>query len=434
MARVRAAQGRETIERERREAAIITALKDINLGDLKRKEIAVDIGIKQPNGTTVVTLSKEDLIFAMLALKDHGGSKPEAWHGSRGAYIAGNFLDASERTHTDKAGAFTMGDGALSDLCYRVERAIQKSIADNLGAKERVLAGAMAADWATEFDRLRGAMIEHFNQEVARVEHSVPLRRQDMDYSSFEGQLLDEVKTWAGLTTKPDQGSTIERIKIGVRHQLPVKTNVVDLYFDSVRKQEHLIAFADYFKTANRVFKGRGRIAKTVLHELRMTHGEGAVKYAQKYLAELANPRQFQQLSNGEKAWRFLAGNQAVAYLGLRGSGKRAGNLGPPCFRELDEASVAQERREHPLQVCCMVSCRTWVGSKPSSRKVSWTQRPMARAEITVPAPTMPPRSQPIRTAATSMPPRQRPIERPVFLLRATMRPSLGPAPKPEPM
>ena len=318
--RVRAAQDLEQIEKERREGAIVALINDrkIDLGDLKRKDIAVDIGIRQPNGSTIATLSKEDLMFAMLALRDLGGGKAKDWLGSRGAYIAGNFLDVEARIDHDELGVYRMGDEALRHLCGRVETALKKAMDEHLDPNEHALAEAMSADWGAEFDRFRGAMIEHYNQDVVRVQHYVPLRRQGADYNSLEGELLEEQKTMAGLTSSPNAGAAIERIKIGIRHQLPVRSDLLNLYFDSVKKQEHLIAFADYFKTANRVFNGRGNVAKDTLHKLRMTHGEGAVKYIQKYLAELANPSGFKPLSNGEKAFRFLSGNMAVAYLGLR--------------------------------------------------------------------------------------------------------------------
>ena len=57
-------------------------------------------------------------------------------------------------------------------------------------------------------------------------------------------------------------------------------------------------------------------------------------------------------------------------------------------------------------------------------------QKPMAITEITVPIPTMPPRSQPKKVTDNSIRLRQMPIGILVFLARATIKLSLGPAPK----
>jgi hypothetical protein len=319
--RVRAAQNREQVEKERREKAIVDVLTrhKMDLGDLKRKDIAIDLGRLDPDSgeSRVEHYSKEDLMFAMLALRDYGGAKPDAWLGSRGAYIFGNFFNADLLLRKNDSGEYVLGDEALKNLGSRVEAAVLKAIRENLKAPELELAEAMEADWNTEFDRLRQAMIDNYNQELAQVRHYVPLRRQGADFSSLEAEMLENQKTLAGLTTNPDKGMTIERTKIGARHQLPVRTDLLNLYFDSVRKQEHLIAFADYFKTANRVFK-QGDIARELRQKIRLTWGDGALKYIGNYLSELANPSDFKSLSNAEKAFRFLRGNQGVAYLGLR--------------------------------------------------------------------------------------------------------------------
>jgi len=315
--RQRAAQAREQVERERREAAILKIIDEnkIDINDLKRKDITIDLG-RSMSGD-IATLSKEDLMFAMVALRDYGGGRSQDWLGSRGAYIFGNFFSESEKLMKNSEGNYTMTDTTLKHFAGRVETAIKKAISENLGEAELALADAMSTDWAREYARLRQAMIDNFNQEVVKVEHYIPLRRQSSSYSSLEGELLEEHANLAGLNTAPGKGMAVERLKIGIRHQLPVRTDILGLYFDSVRKQEHLIAFADYFKVANRVFK-KSDLARELRQKVRLTWGEGGLRYIDNYLSELANPQEFKSLTNAEKAFRFLRGNQGVAYLGLR--------------------------------------------------------------------------------------------------------------------
>ena len=318
--RHRVAQNHEIEGKERREAEILKIVNDkkIDLAALKRKDIAIDLGISDyGTGERTATLSKEDLMFAMIALRDYGGGKPMDWLGSRGAYIFGNFFDENEKLRKKEGGEYEVADLTLKHFGSRVEAAIKKAIADNLGPAELELADAMSADWAENYGKLRQAMIDHYNQEVVKVEHYIPLRRQSSAYTSLESELLEEHANLAGLTTSPNKGNTVERIKIGIRHQLPVRTDILNLYFDSVRKSEHLIAYADYFKTANRVFK-RSDLSKELRQKMRLTWGEGSLRYVDNYLSELANPQEFKALTNVEKAFRFLRGNQAVAYLGLR--------------------------------------------------------------------------------------------------------------------
>ncbi|GAB1485812.1 hypothetical protein MASR2M79_08590 [Aminivibrio sp.] len=57
--------------------------------------------------------------------------------------------------------------------------------------------------------------------------------------------------------------------------------------------------------------------------------------------------------------------------------------------------------------------------------------KPIPNAAITVPSPKGPPSSHPMRTADPPITVLEIPAARPVFLFTATMRLSLGPAPKP---
>lgn len=284
----------------------------VDIAKLAQSFVTVD-----PENTKIgegkpVELSKEGLMFARLALRDDD---------SRKALIGGNFFspefrDRFRRLEEESGQTSQQTKSQLEEFARRIERQLNKAIDAHLSEDEKALADLMADILDVSFDQFQEAFVVTFNHEMRKVKYYVPIRRQGSTYESLEGEVLEEFKTARGMVTNPNKGMSEERIKIGWTHQKPIKTDLFGIYFDAVKKQAHLIAYADYIKEMNQAFKSNQ--AENFRYHLTLTHGREAVERFDKLISSAANPDQFKVYAGIDKTIRFMRGALGSGYLGLR--------------------------------------------------------------------------------------------------------------------
>ena len=69
---------------------------------------------------------------------------------------------------------------------------------------------------------------------------------------------ISSIQNAGGMRTSVEKGFMTDRIFISPDHQKPVNMDLVSVLDKSVKNQEHFIAFAEYGRKLNRVFKDRG--------------------------------------------------------------------------------------------------------------------------------------------------------------------------------
>jgi hypothetical protein len=121
-----------------------------------------------------------------------------------------------------------------------------------------------------------------------------------------------------GMRTSVEKGFMTDRIFISPDHQKPVNMDLISVLDQSVRNQEHFIAFAEYGRKLNRVFKDRG--SDDLKHVITRTLGSEMMDDINEYITQVINPTQRTELHNLQKGIRFMRGNLGAAYLSFKPS------------------------------------------------------------------------------------------------------------------
>ena len=188
--------------------------------------------------------------------------------------------------------------------------------AQKLDKKYFDFAKAIQDDYASNFERLSKICIDVFNQPLARVDNYVPLIRLSLSGDTNENRVKADLLAMtaeAGNQAGVDRGFTQKRTYISPIKQMPVEAGLYKTWANSVDRNEHFIAYADYVRTLRRIYTGRDAVSTMQWIEGR--YGHGMKNYIQDYINELANPDRAEPSESWEQAVRALRGRTAPAYL-----------------------------------------------------------------------------------------------------------------------
>jgi hypothetical protein len=279
-------------------AKVTSYMKEIGYNEKDLRE-SVNLGNIGPNDTAY-TVKKSDLMAISLAVLD-----PD----SKAAFIFGNLFSEQERAKMDVT--------ALKESGNKKLEAIRKMVETGLSEQEKAIVSRIGADFNDNFDRLNLAIIDLTNKEMTKVANYFPMMRSGAYFDKFGGDVMKEMEKNAGIITGPEGGFAIERIKIGMKHQTPIKLDLFATWQGAVEHQEHLIAYGNYLKTLNSVYKSRaaGGVREAILQTL----GKPGMDYVDSYINELANPGMDKAKNDSStKLLKILRGNMAIGYLAFR--------------------------------------------------------------------------------------------------------------------
>ena len=189
----------------------------------------------------------------------------------------------------------------------------------NENPKFKALMDVIEADYAEQFDRMNEVSIVEFNQPVHRVKAYVPLVRRESNGDTNENQVKEDLLGAAGVGKQwADRGMTQRRVNISPLNQKPVQTGLFRTWADSIERTEHFIAYAPYVRQLNAVYKSRDAAYTRRFIESR--YGNGALKYLDEYINEVANPNAGRIRERGAEWLHVLRGKTAPAYLGWKAS------------------------------------------------------------------------------------------------------------------
>lgn len=291
---------RELEQIERRTGEVTKYLEEhkLSIEKLAAEEVTIDTGDMLAKGT----FTKEDLLYMRLALRDED---------SRNALIFGNFFNPDTKLKQASA-----SPRILEEFGKRYEKTILAAIESNLSAEEKGLADLIGRDFSDNFARLNEAVIKLDNRAMKQVRNYCPIRRQGVTFDRLDQEVLEEFRNRMGMKTNPEKGFTVERMDISAMGQTPVKTNLFGIYFDAVKKQEHLTAYGDYIRELNATYKGVR--ARPVRYYLAVAHGKEALGYIDRLISEYANPPNLQTYESVDRMVRMLRGPLGLGYLGLK--------------------------------------------------------------------------------------------------------------------
>ena len=235
---------------------------------------------------------------------------------TRDAILFGNLMNQEQREG--------LSDNDFNALASRNERDVGKAVQE-LTIPEKELADFFVKDANAEIERLREATYQYENKMPVAVENYFPHERKMRtgEGGLQEQQAEDLLNRSSRLPRGVGKQPTIERIKIGQRHQMPIALDALGVYKRGIERQEHYIGYGSWVQDMNKIFMD-GRSAATVRYSIKQAHGQGYLNYIDRWIKESANPRAFDDplkpLGGVDRMLRFMRGPLGVAYLGFRAS------------------------------------------------------------------------------------------------------------------
>lgn len=209
---------------------------------------------------------------------------------------------------------FTPGTTTWINHCKGLFDEVLAYAVKNLDQKYLDFARAIEEDYAEQYDRMNKASIDVFNQPVARVNNYVPLVRLESNGDTNSNKVKEDLLATSSIGKSwVDKGMTKKRVHIGPLYQRPVETGLYKTWLNSIDRTEHFIAYSDYVRELNRVYKGRD--AQYLRGIIEARYGKSAVSYIDSYINEVANPDASSVRTTGDELLRMLRGKTAPAYL-----------------------------------------------------------------------------------------------------------------------
>jgi hypothetical protein len=299
VAKERDAYRGEAANFDRRWGAVEQRMAELGLSAVELYEGLVKIGDW--------TITRSEALGIYIGLQDED---------TAGKIIFGNMLNQAEREDLDDLDLEVRGDENMK----KAEAAVAQ-----LTPAEKALGDFFIADGSREFSRLAEATYQYENREPKQVSVYFP---NEVKGRSGEGNLLDQMREdlldgRPRLTRGVAKGVTIDRIKIGARHQLPIALDALGVYRRGIERQEHYINYAGFIQQSRKIISN-DRSAAKLRYTIRQTWGQNYLGYIDTWLTEAANPKAYTDYTKPaagfDQAFRMMRGPLGIAYLGFRSS------------------------------------------------------------------------------------------------------------------
>ena len=191
-----------------------------------------------------------------------------------------------------------------------------------MSAAEAVL-GDMNGDG---FERVQRIMLEQFNRRISKEDFYMPIRRMDWTEVKYDRADADSVRASQlaeeALRGVPrfrpgsvERGFTEDRQEISPLQQKPINFDFFQIWQDSVRDEEHLVASMAYARSLKRVF-GDPILQRAITR----THGKEVMGLINEFIQNTAEPWNHIRRDGISNAVRFFRGGLYTSYLGFRAS------------------------------------------------------------------------------------------------------------------
>ena len=286
-------------------------LKDVS-EFFENYEIKDDEGKIIPDLTgTNVELSLADLMFLSVALKNKF---------SREHIIFGNFWSKDEQAFYEKLGGISkeFKERIEEAKCGQIWKAIDKYIQPRKDLLKIV--DAIRDDFEARHPETRATFEDMFNQVVEPQEHYLPIIINEEKHDNAEKQNEIEALTVGShqVRINPDKGMNLARVDIGPTHQTAIETDIFNVYFKGVEREEHFNKFAPYVRDLNTVLRGMNNNSKQLAAHLKKLHGNWAMDRMYKHINMVGLPpsaKLHNAMDNASNLGKLLAGNASVAYI-----------------------------------------------------------------------------------------------------------------------
>jgi len=245
-----------------------------------------------------VKILKDDLMSLELAFRNED---------SRQAILYGEFFSKNERDEH-------FGDQEWFDVEGEARFAkIMDAIDANLTDADMKILEAYEQDSTEAAPRLSKVMAEVYNLPFRIVDHYYGIIRKGAT-NKIDEQMQTEHNSRAILgKAPPRRGFTKERVTIKPWNQTPVKMGLLTTVSESIKRQEHLIAYAQYVKEVESTYR-----TPKMEEDITSIGGDAAVSYLYDYIDNMKNPQEMANRVKNDGLVRMLRGNVAFGALAFR--------------------------------------------------------------------------------------------------------------------
>lgn len=330
---------------DRRQQIVLQAMKD---ADITEKDLYEPVEIKIDGQKYHVT--KSYLGYAYLANLNQD---------NRDAISYGVLVSVDEKAELDHDNDLIreLGDKRFLELMEWVNHYLVEEDPDG-----RILSvvNAIRVDLNSQADRINEISIREYNQAMTSLDNYLPMHRRDQNGESLPDTIAEDFRNmYAGASaTGVEKGFTTSRQKISPDHQGPIDMDLINVWNSSVKDHEHMIAFAEYGRKLNRVFKNYGseQLKSTIIQ----TYGREMMDDINEAINEAINPQSFKTNKQVNKLIRFLRGNLGAAYLAWKTSNLvlQAITSPVPSWADVKLGQLVKAYRDialHPSQIWEMI-------------------------------------------------------------------------------
>lgn len=257
---------------------------------------------------SAITITGSELVGIRLLV----GRKDNFNEYQRKAFIYGNTFSSQQKA------AKNADEGMTGEYDAKLDYLL-KFLDDKMSKEEEQLADLMLIAFNNDGDwyRFANTMIFLSNKEPKKEKFYFPILRQG-SFEEGEDEVLDRLKDFA-MEAKLDGGMAIERINITPKNHKQVKYDALEVFFNAIAKQEHLIEVGPYIKRLRGVFR-HGSYSDALRNSIKQSIGQKALDYIDAQIDTLTNPAEYKEKASGAEALTFWKGSMVVSNLAWRWS------------------------------------------------------------------------------------------------------------------
>ncbi len=294
---------------EKRSKPVVKLMKDLEISPEKLYE---KVPITLPGGMTA-NVSYSYLMYAYLSQFNED---------NRNAVAYGVLVSAEEKQamQHDSVQIKKLGNARYNHLLEVAES--QLGVNDEKSSYWKILE-AIREDFNSQAPRINDVAIREYNQPMRSTENYLPMHRLGVTGEDLAANIMDDLfNANAGdLPTGVSRGFMKDRIKISPDRQSEINMDLFGVWDKSMRQHEHMIAFAEYGRMLNRVFKNKNDSVRDLRSIMSQSYGNAMMDDIDEYINEIVNPDSFNRMQAGDKLLRAMRGNLGAAYLAWKFSG-----------------------------------------------------------------------------------------------------------------
>jgi len=163
-----------------------------------------------------------------------------------------------------------------------------------------------------DYWRVHDTHVELTNQGMGYIENYLPIYRREIDKQNLDKAMSEDLLNMYNLRRAyPGHGFAEERIEnIPPEFQKPIKTNLLEILYDAIERQEHYIAYGRKIRDLQE-FNKDTRFREAILSK----HDKETMLWIEDYTNILANPNYYKLHSDMSQFWTKARENASIAYL-----------------------------------------------------------------------------------------------------------------------